>query len=159
MARALGGPGGWLVRAVVKRPTGDAGGLTGSGGTDVSVSVFKQHAGGFAGNPAGIYWGAGLLLIGEPDVFAARLEDRVVFGTFGGGWRPLPRLGLKAQLDFHNRFYDSSLDEMGNDSIQASVGGWLALGECRRLSLAVSEDLIVGSAPDFSVHIDFSGGF
>ena len=156
VARALGGPDGWLVRAVVKRPAGDAGRLTGSGGTDVSGSAFKQHAGRFAGNPAGIDWGAGLLLIGEADVFAARHEDRVVFGTFGGGWRTLPRLGLKAQLDLHSRFCDSSLDEMGKDSIQASVGDWLALGERRWLSLAVSEDLIVRSAPDFSVHIDFS---
>ena len=159
VARAFGGPGGWLVRAVVKHPTGDAGALTGSGATDVSVSAFKQRPRTFAGDPAGIYWGAGLLLMGEPHVFAARHEDRVVFGTFGGGWRPLPRLGLKAQLDFHSRFYDSSLDEMGKDSIQASVGGWLALGERRWLSLAVSEDLIVHSAPDFSVHVGFSGDF
>ncbi|MCY3729789.1 MAG: DUF3187 family protein [Rhodospirillaceae bacterium] len=159
VGRALGGPGGWLVRAVVKRPTGDAGRLTGSGGADVSISAFKQHPGRFAGDPAGIYWGAGLLLMGEPDVFAARHEDRVLFGTFGGGWRPLPRLGLKAQLDFHSRFYDSSLDEMGKDSIQVSVGGWLAFGERRRLSLAVSEDLIVDSAPDFSVYVEFNGDF
>ena len=158
-ARELDGADGLLLRAVLKLPTGDAADLTGSGGTDLSLSVLKRTPKRFVGDAAGIYWGAGLLMIGEPDVFAARNEDWVVFGMFGGSWRPLPRLGLKAQLDFHTRFYDSDLDEMGKDSIQASIGGWWSLDERRRLNFAVSEDLIVRTAPDVSLHVDFSWGF
>ena len=159
VARELGSEGDLLLRAVLKLPTGDADILTGSGAADLSVSLLKQSARMFVGDPAGIYWGAGLLVVGEPDVFAARSRDWVAFGVFGGSWRPRPRLGLKAQLDFHTRFYDSDLDEMGKDSVQASMGGWWSLDERRRLSFAVSEDLVVKTSPDVSIHIGFSWGF
>lgn len=159
VARELDGADGLLLRAVLKLPTGDAADLTGSGGTDLSVSVLKRSPRTFVGDSAGIYWGAGLLMIGEPDVFATRHEDWVVFGMFGGSWRPFPRIGLRAQLDFHSRFYDSELEEMGKDAIQASIGGWWSLDERRRVNFAVGEDLVVKTSPDVSIHVDFTWGF
>ncbi|MEE9570956.1 MAG: DUF3187 family protein, partial [Gammaproteobacteria bacterium] len=67
-------------------------------------------------------------------------------------------VGLKLQLDYHSRFYDSALVELGTDSIQASIGGWWALDDRRTLNFALSEDLTVRTAPDLSVHLDFSWG-
>lgn len=158
-ARELGADSTLMLKATVKLPTGDTTILTGSGAADFSVSLLKRSVRRFVGDPAGIYWGGGVLGLGDPDVFAERAEDWVVFGVFGGSWRPLSRLGLKAQLDFHTRFYVSDLDEMGKDSIQASMGGWWAIDDRRRLDFAVSEDLVVKTAPDVSIHIGFNWGF
>ena len=93
------------------------------------------------------------------DMFSLRTTDWVVFGVFGTGWQPLPRVGVKAQLDAHSNFYTSALDELGASAIQASVGGWWETDSGRTLTFAFSEDLIVKSAPDFTIHIGLGWTF
>ena len=104
----------------------------------------------------GYYWGLGVIRLGDPEFLAARSEDWAVLGLLGGSWQPFEKIGLKAQLDFHSHFYDSDLNELGKDSIQASIGGWWAIDDRRTLSFAVNEDLVVRTAPDVSLHLDFS---
>jgi len=156
ISRMIGGEAGVLIRAIVKLPTGDADMLAGSGATDISITALSRGIGTWRGHALGYYWGAGLMRVGSPDYFSARNEDWVVLGVFGGSWKPFPSVGIKAQLDFHSRFYDSALDEFGKDSIQASIGGWWAIDDRRRLNFAINEDLIVRTAPDVSLHLDFS---
>jgi hypothetical protein len=158
LARQVGSDGAFTLRAAVKLPTGDADLLAGSGAADFSLTLLKQAPATWRSKPGGLYWGAGVMKVGEPDFFAERSEDWVVFGVFGGSWRVYPRLGLKAQLDLHSRFYDSALDELGRDSIQASIGGYWVLDERRRLDFAINEDLVVRTAPDVSLHVGFSWG-
>ena len=100
--------------------------------------------------------GLGLMKVGEPEFLARRSEDWAGLGVVGGSWQLLPKIGLKAQLDFHSRFYDSALDELGKESIQISIGGWWALDDRRTLSFSINEDLIVRTAPDVSLHLSFS---
>ena len=156
VARRVGGDSGMLLRAIVKLPTGDEDIFAGSGSTDLTLTLLKQSSTVWREHEIGYYWGAGLMVVGEPKFLAERNEDWAAVGVFGLGWRPSARLGLKAQLDFHSRFYDSALDELGKDSIQASIGAWWALDDRRRLNFAINEDLIVRTAPDVSFHFDFS---
>jgi hypothetical protein len=156
VARTLGPESDLLLRAIVKLPTGDEDMLAGSGAADVAVTVLRQRPVTWRSRKAGYYWGLGVMLLGEPEYLAARSEDWVALGVLGGSWQPFERIGLKAQLDFHSRFYDSELDELGKDSIQASIGGWWAIDDRRTLSFAINEDLVVRTAPDVSLHLDFS---
>jgi hypothetical protein len=41
-------------------------------------------------------------------------------GIVGGSWQALPKFGLKAQIDVHDAFYDSPLEEIGETAIQAT---------------------------------------
>ncbi|MGI9260273.1 MAG: DUF3187 family protein [Gammaproteobacteria bacterium] len=156
IARRLGAESGMLLRAIVKLPTGDEDIFAGSGSTDLTLTLLKQSSTVWREHEIGYYWGAGLMFVGEPTYLADRNEDWAAVGVFGLGWQPSARLGLKAQLDFHSRFYDSALDELGKDSIQASIGVWWAFDDRRRLNFAINEDLIVRTAPDVSFHFDFS---
>ena len=156
IARELGEDSGWLARAIVKLPTGDEDIFAGSGSTDLTMTLLRQSSTTWRQNEIGYYWGAGLMYLGEPKFLADRNEDWAAVGVFGLGWQPSDRFGLKAQLDFHSRFYDSELDELGKDSIQASIGGWWAFDDRRRLIFAINEDLVVRTAPDVSFHVDFS---
>lgn len=159
VARMIGGNSGMLLRAIVKLPTGDANTLAGSGATDLSITALRRSETSWGSHQIGYYWGLGVMKLGDPDFFATRSEDWVGLGVFGGSWQPFAKIGFKAQFDYHSRFYDSDLDEMGKDSIQASIGGWWALDDRRTLNVAVSEDLIIRTAPDVSLHVGFSWGF
>ena len=156
IAKRLGGDSGLLLRAIVKLPTGDEDVFAGSGSTDLTVTLLKQSSTTWRDQEVGYYWGAGLMFLGEPRFLPERSEEWAAVGVFGLGWRPTARLGLKAQLDFHSRFYDSALDELGKDSIQASIGAWWAFDDRRRLNFAINEDLIVRTAPDVLFHFDFT---
>ena len=156
VARMVGGDSGVLLRAIVKLPTGDANMLAGSGATDLSMTVLRRRLTSWRTHQLGYYWGLGVMKLGDPEFIATRSEDWVGLGVLGGSWQPFPNVGLKAQLDYHSRFYDSALFELGQDSIQASIGGWWALDARRTLHFPLSEDLLVRSAPDVSLHVDFS---
>ena len=159
LSRTLGAEGAFTLKASLKVPTGDRGALTGSGATDVAVSLLRRHPRTIGGAPAGIYWGAGALRPGETEVFSLLSEDWVVFGVFGFGWKPLQKVGFKAQLDAHSNYFSSALDELGASAVQASAGGWWELDSGQTLTFAFSEDLIVNSAPDFGIHIGLGWTF
>ena len=159
LSRTFGTEGGLTLKAALKVPTGDRGALSGSGAADLAISLLRRHPRTVSGTPAGIYWGAGAIRVGETEVFSLDSEDWVAFGVFGIGWQPLQRVGFKFQLDAHSNYFSSALDELGARAIQASAGGWWELESGRTLTFAFSEDLIVASAPDIGVHIGFGWTF
>jgi hypothetical protein len=72
------------------------------------------------------------------------------------GFRALPSLELKAQIEGHTAVFDGSdLDYLG-DAVMLTVGGALHFGSGWRLDLGVSEDLAVESAPDVVFVIGFA---
>lgn len=152
-ARTAGAERAWLVKLTLKLPTGDADLMAGSGATDVGISVLRRGASTWGSRPAGWYWGASLLRLGEPDEFPARNRDWVGLAVVGVSWQAFTRLGFKAQLDAHTAFYDSALDELGDSAVQATLGGWWSIGARRTLTVAVVEDLIVRAAPDVSIQV------
>jgi hypothetical protein len=159
LARGLGPEGAWRLKVTLKLPTGDADLLAGSGAADFAVSVSRAGALSLGSQPAGWFLGAGLLALGEPDVFPADSRDWVALGMLGVSWQPFASVGFKAQLDMHTAFYDSELEELGDAALQATIGGWWALDRRRALTVAVVEDLVVRAAPDVTVQVGFEWNF
>ena len=156
VARFFGAARDYTLKVGLKLPSGDSKVLTGSGASDLSVSLLKRSERVLAGAPGGVYRGTGALRLGESGAFAGRNEDWAAFGVFGGGWQPLARPGLKAHLDAHSAFYRCALDELGGISIQASLGVRWELGSGLIIENAVSEDVAVKASPDCAIHAGFS---
>jgi hypothetical protein len=149
----------WLLKFAIKLPTGDEDLLAGSGETDVGVTLLRRAETRWRSKPAGWYWGAGVLRLGESEIFPRVNREWVGIGVFGLSWQPFSEVGFKAQLDAHTAFYDSALDELGRTAVLATLGGWWAIDQQRALTVAVVEDLIVRAAPDVSIQIGLDWTF
>ncbi len=155
-ARWFGARDDWLVKLTLKLPTGDEDLLAGSGATDLGVTVLRTGRATWRSDPAGWFWGATLMHIGQPETLPAQAHDWVGIGMLGASWQPFARVGFKAQLDVHTAFYDSRLEELGDAAMQATIGGWWAVDARKTLTVAVIEDLIVRAAPDVVVRVNFA---
>lgn len=151
--RTLGADERLVLTGTLKLPTGDERLLAGSGATDWAVTLLGRGEREIAGRPAGGFWGIGVLGTGRAELIEFPRNELVPMAVVGGGWQPLPRIGFRAQLDVHRAFYRTRLEELGETSVQATLGGWLELGEDARLELAVNEDLNVSTSPDVVVHM------
>lgn len=142
------------LRAALKLPTGDASDLLGSGSTDLSLRLCGEDPQTFANARISWFGSLGALFLTKGDVISDRQRQTVGFGTVGFGWQPLSWLALKLQLDGHTAFYSSALTELGDPSAQLIMGGTLGLPADFKLDLAVSEDIVVNTAPDVVFHFD-----
>jgi hypothetical protein len=132
----------WLS---IKLPTGDAGRLTGTGATDVSLALAGEHR---LGDDWSVFGQAAVTWLGEGDRLATQQRDAVWSGFAGVGRRAWRGLQLKAQLDAHtSAFEDAALDFLG-DALVLTVGGDYRFESGWRFNLAVSEDIAVESASD-----------
>jgi hypothetical protein len=152
-ARAFGANRGFVVQATLKAPTGDEDLLTGSGSTDFALTLLRAREVRALDRPAGLYWGLGLLGVGEPERIEFEAEDVVYTAIAGASWQIKPRFGVKAQLDFHSPFFNTQLEELGESAIQATIGAWLTPNERARFEFAIVEDLEVSTAPDVVFHL------
>jgi hypothetical protein len=153
LARLIGRQQGFVVQASVKLPTGDEEILAGSGSTDWSLTILRTRPLLARRRAAGVFWGVGILRIGDPEHVDFAAETLVPTGIVGGSWQALPEWGLKGQLDVHGAFYDSPLEEIGETAIQATLGAWRRMGERGQVELAVVEDLNVSTAPDVVLQV------
>jgi hypothetical protein len=103
--------------------------------------------------PAGYFWGLGVVRVGDPERIRFAAESLAYTAIVGGTWQPWPKFGLKAQLDLHQPFYDTPLEEIGESAIQASLGAWRHFGPRGRLDFAIVEDLEVSTAPDVVLQV------
>jgi len=153
LGHRLGPERGYVVEATVKLGTGKREFLAGSGSSDLAISVFRSVDGTAFERNAGYFWGAGLMRNGDPDLIAYEAESFAYYGVVGGGLKLLPQFGMKAQIDLHTAFYDTPLEELGQTSVQATIGGWWDMSRRGVLEFAISEDLHVSTAPDVVLHI------
>ncbi len=153
IARTLGPDDGFVVQAAVKLATGDESMLAGSGSTDYSLTLLRAKSLPARRRAAGYYWGIGLIRAGEPDLIEFHSEQWVYTAILGGSWQPWRRFGLKAQLDYHSPFYNSPLEEIGEDAYQATFGAWMQRNERSSLEFALVEDLEVSTAPDVVIQV------
>ncbi len=135
-----------------KLPTGDATLLSGSGSADASITLLRSVPLLARRRAAGYFWGVGLVVAGTPDGIEFRSHRGVYTGILGGSWQPWPKFGLKAQLDFHGRFYDTPLEEFGSDATLATLGAWRATRH-GNVDFAIVEDLRVSTAPDVVLQV------
>jgi hypothetical protein len=153
VAHTLGASDDFVVQAAVKLATGDEAMLAGSGSTDWSLTLLRAESLPARRRPAGYYWGIGVVRAGEPDLIDFEAEQWVYTAILGGSWQPWRRFGLKAQLDYHTPFFNSVLEEIGEDAIQATFGAWMDRGERASLEFAIVEDLEVSTAPDVVLQV------
>lgn len=147
-------PRGTSLNASLKLPTGDSDRLLGSGSTDLALWLTATHGLRTAESQWAVFGAAGLLAMTDGQVLKEQQRNLAGFGTLGAGWQPLSWLVLKVQFDGHTPFYDDSdLKELDSASVQLTLGGDLAVGEKTALELAVSEDIVVDTAPDAVFHL------
>lgn len=141
------------LRLGIKLPTGDAARFLGSGGTDVSLGLAGDISqfGGRAGLAA--FYRAGLAWLSAPDWLEAR--HRSVVGQLTGGIDLAldDRYRLAVQGTLRTAAYDSTIDILGEPALTLTFGGHVRLRPGLELSLAVSEDIKVSSAPDVTFNI------
>jgi hypothetical protein len=139
------------LRAELKLPTGDEDTL--SGGT-LGAAVWADWA-----LPFGVesdwegFAALGLSLNQKGEVLKDQQRSFIPYAGTGLFYRVLPALQLGAQFLLHAPLYqDSALDALDQPGGQLVFGGrWIAPGWS--LDLAIQEDLITESSPDFSVHL------
>ncbi len=142
------------VNAWVKLPTGDESILGGSGATDWAVSFLRPRSVQFKRRSAGYYWGVGLLRLGQATQFNYGQRTMGYTGVVGGSLSIARRFGLKVQLDMHSALYRSPLEEIGEKSYQATVGGWWTFSDRGVMEFGVNEDLQVSTSPDVVLHMN-----
>ena len=141
------------VRAGLKLPTGDAGKLRGSGGTDFSMRLAATDAATLSGWSITLYGEAGALWMGKGEVLEQQQRSFAGFGTVGLGLRPLSWLALKVQVETHSAFYrDSVTDVLASPVLQVVGGGTFALPWETTLDVAISENIITETSPDVNFH-------
>ncbi len=142
------------LRAGIKLPTGDSDRLRGSGGTDLHLRLAGTDAATLEALDLTLSASAGVLWLGQGDILPGRQRDWVGFGSAGAGWHPLEWLALKLQVDAHSSFFrGSDLEEIDSGSLQLVMGGTLFFGRDWNLDLAVTEDIVVNTAPDVVFHL------
>ncbi|NLX50950.1 MAG: DUF3187 family protein [Deltaproteobacteria bacterium] len=157
---AAGGGRHLALRAGLKLPTGDAGGLRGSGSTDLALWLAGSWQRSFSAGTLSLFGAAGALGMTKGRVLAAQQLPLVGFGTLGAGFRPLSWMELKLQTNAHTSFYkDSDLPQIDAPSVQLTIGGALHLAPRMSLDIGVTEDLAVGRSPDVVFHLGLSRTF
>jgi hypothetical protein len=139
------------LRAELKLPTGSSAKLTGSGAADFALWV--SAASPLLGADDWIaYGGAGLARLGDGDVLPEMQRRNIPFASLGIGWRALPALAFKVQVDAHRAFFGhSELAPLGRSAAQLALGGSLRLGSESEIEFVVLEDLAVGTVPDVTL--------
>ena len=150
VARRLGDR--FALRGQLKLPSGDADDLTGSGGTDLALSLHFSSNGNRADNHRArrlyAHLSGGVVLREDGDLLPSAQERWIGFGSATVGWRASERWHLKVQLDAHSAAWDSPREALGDPSAQLVVGASALLGRSWVLDLAFSEDIVVERSPD-----------
>lgn len=139
------------LRLELKLPTGDPQRLTGSGAAD--LALWLSAASPVPGTRTwSVYGGAGIALLGRGDVLPELQHRGVPFGRAGIGWRALPWLALKAQVDAQRALYGESIvPELGHTAVQLALGGSVRVGAQSEFEFVVIEDLAIESVPDVTL--------
>jgi hypothetical protein len=97
---------------------------------------------------------AGIMALGDGDVFEAQQRSVVPYGGAAATWHATEQFGITGQLQAQGAYIDSELDELGGSSIQLTVGGvYKLLRHGVTLKFALVEDVISDATPDFAVHL------
>jgi hypothetical protein len=141
------------LRMGIKLPTGDSDKLVGSGGTDVSLGLAGDVTDIFGIKGLDAYYRANAIFVGKPDLLADRYKDLVGQLAFGLGYYLGDTVELRLQTALRGPLYDSSIETLGDSSATITFGGNIRLSPQSTLSIGVSEDVKVRSAPDVAFQL------
>ncbi len=141
------------LRLGLKLPTGEGDELLGSGGVDFSIGLAGDYRRVAGSDRLTGFYRLDAVYLGEPDFLADRHESFVGQIAGGLGYRMTAAIELLAQGKWRSAIYDSAVDSVGDAALTLTFGGNLRLSERWLMSLAVTEDLRVQSAPDVSFEL------
>lgn len=134
----------------VKLPTGDSRKLTGSEGFDLALWMASEYR---IGDSRWLYGNLGVLLMEDSELLENQHKNAVTFGHLGLQFHPWKPVLLRAQLDIHTAFYESTIDYL-SEAMQLTFGGTILFEDGSSLDIAVAEDTPSGHSPD--VNFNFS---
>ncbi len=151
-------PGSTIARAGIKVPLGDAATFSGGGELDYFVDIQSPWVKPTDGSRWQWAASAGLLKPGPAQDFPVQ-KELVGFGTAGFNYTVNHRLQLLAQLDWYTRLYKSQIREIGQESLQLSLGLRYFKTEGSTIELNFTEDASIDTAPDIGVRLAWTIGF
>jgi hypothetical protein len=137
----------------LKLPTGDVDKLTGSGSTDVSLMVHGALDDWIRKWQLSLYGGAGLTAITHSKLLDSQVQDLVPSGYLGVNWQVFKPLNLIAQLHYQGEIFESTLDQLGGQTVYLVTGGRIRLEETIHFDIAIVENLVTDPTPDFVVYL------
>jgi hypothetical protein len=148
------------LNASLKLPTGDADRLLGSGAAELALWVNGTLPGLMPQWGLGGFMQAGALAMEQGDVLPDLQRTSVWFGGVGAYWQATNWLVVKSQVDAHGSFYSSKLSELGSDSVMLTLGGTILMDQGRSaVDLAIGENLITDTIPDFMINMAYKTRF
>ncbi len=136
------------ARVGAKFGTGDEDDLLGSGDDDYYLSL---NFSGDQRSEAPFRWHGqvGYLHAGDAEVLGDIQEEDLWFAGLSMEWRAWQTLHLKAQVDSHAEVADSSLTQLGDASVQLTLGASWLFSRDWEAEFSFSEDIAVDTTPDF----------
>lgn len=139
---------------MVKVPSGESSRLTGSGATDVGVTINSSfHS--LAGNENfSATAGAAIVFAGSNDIDRLRNESVIFAAGASVKWQLTPGFSLNAGVNGHSAVIKSDLRAF-KPALQLSASGAFALSDRFELRAGFSEDIRVDTYPDVAFRIEF----
>jgi hypothetical protein len=137
-----GGIAAWLGANL---PTGDADDFAGSGSLDATAAIsadYRLNDRWTAFGQVGGTW------LGDGDRMPKQQREWAAFATAGISARAIDNLNLTLQVDGHSALFDADELEFLGDALMLSFGGTYRFESKWALSLGLTEDISVESAPD-----------
>jgi hypothetical protein len=140
--------GGTLYFIGLELPTGSASDFTGNEAIDLAFWLTREAP---INADTNVYGMLGVSFPGDDGNFGELLVDQIWVAQLGFDYRFYDNFIATAQLDMHGETIEDSKLRAFSESVQIQLGlGFLKLIENHRLDLFVSEDILVGSAPDIT---------
>lgn len=135
------------LRFSVKLPTGDAGRLLGSGGTDFSLGLAGEAAAIWNSSRWSGHYRADVIRIGRPEFLTGR--SKAIVGQVAGGLTyKAGNVDLKAQARVRSALFESAIRNLGGVSVYLAFGAEFRMPRGYTLALSVGEDVRPDTAPD-----------
>ncbi|MBI9056654.1 MAG: DUF3187 family protein [Labilibaculum sp.] len=148
------------LRSFLKLATGKKETLVGSGTNDFGVQLTGTIKPIIERGQFAWFYSLGYLRVGTGAVLDYKISRNVSFGSIGFSHNLNNKWFLKSQFDFHTSFYkDSETKQLGYASGQLVLGLDYLLTEKLVLTGAFIEDIIVNTAPDFTLQFGVSYHF
>ena len=139
------------ARALVKLPTGDADELTGSGGGDVAAWLDYIDRELLARYRVSITGAVGLMVLGDGDLLPHDQNRTAAYAHFGLSYPLTEAWSLKGQLDYHSQLIDVSIEQLGGEAIQGTIGATWQVNARLWSDFAMVEDLTGDSTSDVMI--------
>lgn len=143
----------WLT---VKLPTGDAARLTGSGATDVALSLAAESA---IAADWRLFGQVDAAWLGEGDLLPGLQKELAWQALAGLAWNAWRTLDLLAQVQANSAVFDAGATGLSGSATVLTFGGRYRTARGWAFDLGFSEDLQVGASPDFVIHLGLRRAF